>query len=220
MKFKRTFAVVLAAIMTFSMAACSSETDVSDDSASKKIAEISSLVEQVESENNKSNDDSSSDDEVIEPSFENGTFTHQFYTISADESKWKYVESSDVDCMFQYIGDSQEPLTASGSVSITSIVSIFGESISLEEYAEQMKQSLSAQEGFEAIETKVTSFNGYDAVQIELNYEDSDIISSITQILLISPEGAKVIISYGSEESVRDKLESEFEAVISTFKLS
>lgn len=237
---KKLTALLIALAALMAMAGCSSN-DSSDESKESKAVSSSSDAKGSEDESgsdtsadtdessddpspdndsdDSSKDESSSEEEPVKTGLaDDGVYTGIGFTIKVDQEKWKVVKDgiSSVECVFSYIGDKSDPMSSSANFNIISQKGA-GE-VKPSEYMEAIKTQYENL-GFTVKSDGDTKLNGYDAYQVELQIDQENVSMKMKQIIL-SKDDTFFVISCSSNSDVYDKLQSEFDAVLDTFKVT
>lgn len=240
MKFKRTLAAALAAVMVIGMVSCGSKDDDEKETTEKKSvtttaaaeSETSSeeTTEESEAETTASEaetttettteaaDESSAADEEVEATYENGVFSNQYYTLTVDEDKWSYSESAGVDCMFMYVGESDNEMSVSGTLNVVSMSSALLAGMTAQDYADTVKEQYASMDGATVSDSKETEFKGCSAYEIYIDMGQSGVNMKLRQLIVTEDDGTLVAITCGAEESAYDELEPEFDALCEGFE--
>lgn len=171
----------------------------------------------------KPEDESESEDDssTVETGFANGVYTGNGYTFNVDESLWK--DSSDmnsaVDCMFMYVGESDDPMTATANFNVISqSTALYGDNTSAKDYADLVKEQYGSIDGYTVTGDGEVSVNGMNAYKIDLTVEQASMTMDMSQIIIVN-DSSLVVFSYGAEESVFESLEDAFNDVITSLTI-
>ena len=158
---------------------------------------------------------SADDSSEAEKPAASGNFVGNGYTLDIDESKWSNISSSiaGVDCAFSYVGD-----TSLASANFNVIAQSGAGGISISDAVELIQQQYVSQ-GYTVSKDELTKFNGYDAYIAAMEIEQGGMKLKMNQIAMIEND-TLYLISYGSDSSVFDSVEPEFNTVLSTFAIS
>ncbi len=190
----------------------------SSEESSSEESEVESEAEESEAESSAADD---SEADSPDKGLKDGVYTGTGYTINVDENVWSDVSESNsmVDCMFMYAGDVTENAmfaTANFNV-VAQQAGTLGLS-SPSDYAEIVESQYDAIDGYNVTDTSNVTVNGMDACLIELTAEQSGIVMTMKQVILIE-NGYVYAISYGAEETMFDSLEENFNTVVNSFTI-
>jgi hypothetical protein len=243
MKFKKSLAALLAAVMVIGMVSCGTASDSDDDDedevTSSAAAEDTESEDGTEEENSEESEeaaeseaeseeadeteesaadeseDSADDSESSDTGYADGVFTGDNYTISVDESLWEYSEQASTDCAFVYIGEGDD-LAATANLNIVSMTADALAGNSPSEYADSIKEAFDSMDGYTITADEEGELNGYETYNLTIEYEISDYTMVINQVI-VANDSTLVAISYGAFDSVLDDIQPEFDKVLSTF---
>ena len=192
----------------------------SSEAETQKADDTSSVAEESSSEEESSKDEPSSADESSQTDkpAASGSFQGTGYTIDVDNAKWSDISASlsGVDSAFSYIGDTSDPYLATANFNIISQTG--AGSLKPSDYIDVVKQQYETL-GYKVAKDEQITFNGYDAYKVHIDMEQSGMTMVMNQIILVEND-TLYVLSYGSESSVFDTVEPEFDSVLSTFAVS
>lgn len=212
MKIKKFAAAALAALMVMSMAACGNTKDSGSDN---KAAENTTTAAAAEGAESKAEEDKPAE---TEKGWKDGVFTSDLYSMDVDESIWKETSQAGVDSMFQYNGESSDPLDASASFNVVAMSDSSIKGFTPEDYAEQIEKVYSSMDGFSAKDKGTAKLGDEDVFSITLGYNMGEATMTIN-LLIYSDDDKLIAFTYGAIDSVMDKMQPEFDKVIKSFKV-
>ena len=169
--------------------------------------------------------DKSKEDEIAEKAaklkktYENGVLTSALYSLEADESTWKQTTEVGVDCSFQYSVTTDDPLDQSASFNVVAMQDPALQGYNSKKYAELLEEQYSGMDSFEVLSSGEDKLGGRDVYSVTLSYNMGEFTMKLT--LMINCENNKlVVLTYGSIDSVFDKMKPEFDKVKASFKFA
>ena len=138
------------------------------------------------------------------------------FTMNINSSKWKDVTKSvnNVDAAYYYIGDLSNPMNSTAVFTVTTKKDVIDINIA------DMAEVIVAQHennGYNVTDHKVIKLNGYEALRVDATGNDNGTKMRMSQYLLIE-NNIYYVISFGSDDSVYNKMKPELESVVNTFK--
>ncbi len=246
MKFKKSLAALLAAIMVIGTTSCSltdkdkdeddedevTSSAAADDKESKADDEESKADEESAADESTADestaDESTADESVadesepdveVETGYADGVFTGEYYNITVDESLWEYTEQAATDCAFMYIGGEADSETATANLNVVSMSSSLLGGMDVSEYADSIEEAYASMDGYDIVESGTGKLGDYDTYNVSVAYAIGEYTMTIKQIILSNDEGM-VAISYGAFDSVMDEMQPMFDDVINSFKFN
>ena len=163
--------------------------------------------------------ESAEETEHTEGTYSDGTFDCKYYSVTVDEEKWEFSEDTDgMDCLFTYCA---KPDNAEYSATSLNIVSYSEEvlGVTVEEYAQQIADTYKDMAGYDVSVREDTELDGVKGIGITMTFPIGGDKKMTVDQIVVNNNGYIVAVSYGAVDSIYDKLQKQFDKIVSSVKL-